>query len=229
MPKAASCPEDAAPRSTVSGFSPETPDKDNPSSLFPLESTNLVYRPSRLERILPLPLVPVPQPNSDRVRQQQHDHQNDYTGCGRDLEPLLRLRDPGVDLDGERAVTARRTFGGEVYVGRGPDDDEGRRLTDSAREREDRAGKCPGEGHRQEVAPDHLPARRPQSEAPLAYGAGYGAQCLPGGDYDYGQDEQAQGQGARDEALPTSHRSQQVDEDAQAQETVDYGRNAGQV
>src|SRR5215217_2020399 len=110
-----------------------------------------------MSRRLAAPLVLVPQDYGDRVRQQQHDHQDDYPGGGVCLERLLRSADEVEDLDGERAVTAKRAVGGEGYKGRGPDDDQGRRLADGAREREDRAGKGTGYGHRQEVAPDHLP------------------------------------------------------------------------
>src|SRR5215210_744802 len=213
-------------RSLVSRPPSEISDTLRSSLVFP-NSTNLA--PSFYVCSSGAPLIPVAQQDGYRGRYQEHHHQDHYP-CGGELDELgLGLLDPEEDLDRERGEVVARARGGEVYVGRGPDHDQGRRLPDGAREREYRAGQGPRERHRQEVAPDHLPPRRPEREAPLAHGIGDVLEGLARGDDDDRQDEQAEGRGAGDYALPAGYGRQQVHEYPKAQEPVDYGGHTGQV
>src|SRR5215204_211776 len=69
----------------------------------------------------------------------------------------------------------------------------------------------------------------PERESPLAYGVRDGAQGLPRGDNDDGQDEQGQRQGAREHALAAGYGPQVVHEQGEAQEPVDDRGDPGQV
>src|SRR5919199_2612983 len=191
------------------------------SSLVFSNSTNLA--PSSHERSSGAPLVPVAQHDGGRVRQEQHHHQDHYPRRGEPGELGLGPFDPVEDLDRERGEVVPRARGGEVYVGGGPDHDEGRRLADGAREREYGAGQGAGERHGQEMAPDDLPPRRPEREAPLAHGVGDCLEGLARCDDDDRQDEQAEGRCTGDYALPPGCGREQVHEYPEAQKSVDYG------
>src|SRR5919205_4075982 len=111
----------------------------SPSEILDNLRSSLVF--SYFTDVAPLlssgaPLVLVAQHDGGRVRQQQHHHQDHYPSRGELGELGLGPFDPVEDLDRERGEVVPRARRGEVYVGGGPDHDEGRRLADGARERE---------------------------------------------------------------------------------------------
>src|SRR5919107_5116232 len=227
MPRVGASPG-GAPSSLcrVSRWFFDTPDNLSSSLTF---SVSIRLTPFlRIDSLRTL-LVTASQPDRERIRHQQHRHGHDDARGGGALEDLLRAADPVVYLGGQRHVAIERPRGDVGLVERDPDDQDGRGLAHGPRERQDDARKRTGQRPRQQMTPDHLPLRGPQSVAALPDGVGYGPEGLPGRDDDDGQDEQAQRQRAGEHAPAARYGRQELHEDAQAEKAVDHRGHPGEV
>ncbi len=179
------------------------------------------------------------QVDGQAVHGQGHEHQ-DEAGCGGiDLELRLGTRRPVEHLDrhhregGEdpveqprRRVAGERCGGQECDEGQRADGDDRRRFADGARHADDHAGEDAGRRIRQDVVAHRLPCGCAAGIGSFVDGLRDGADGFARGDDDHRQDQQRQRQPGREDALAET---EVIDEEAECQQAIDDGRDAGQI
>src|SRR6188472_2422046 len=106
------------------------------SMLVAATSSDALRSRSVIVSISPSFLVAVAKQDRRGVEDEEHDQQHHDTCCGEELELVLRLLDPVVDMNRERGERARQCRV-EPDVGHGAHEKQWRGLPDCARECQD--------------------------------------------------------------------------------------------